>query len=184
MGFLTRAPTGRTARFLTAAALLLCLVRPAAAGDLNEQKIKAGLIYNFLKYTEWKALGPDRKIEVCLFGNDALIDYLMPLQGRTAQQHPINIVRIGTLERVPACNLVFLSKTEEGMLAGVLDAAAGKGVLTISDIGSFTRRGGMAELSTQDDQRIHLLINKYAVQGAGLRIENRLLNLAEGAGQE
>ena len=66
--------------------------------QLNEQTIKAGLVYNFLKYTTWpgqdqKDGGDKRHLEVCLLGVSPTDSYLAPLAGQTAQQLVIDLVR-------------------------------------------------------------------------------------------
>jgi hypothetical protein len=166
-------------------ALVFLSLMPAARADpanLNEQKIKAGLVYNFLKYTDWRSIKEDRKLRVCLYGDGGLNEYLRPLQGRTAQQYTIEVVSLHAGGDVSACNLLFVSQGEEGDLDRLLETVKGKNILTVSDINRFTHRGGMAELSMQDDQRIHLYINRGAAAAAGIKIQGRLLGLAEEGG--
>jgi hypothetical protein len=50
--------------------------------------------------------------------------------------------------------------------------------LTVSDIDQFAAQGGMVEFG-REDQKIDLLINKNAVDAAGLNIQARLLKLAK-----
>lgn len=144
---------------------------------LYEQKIKAGLVYNFLKYTAWPTNGTNT-LNVCLFGGEALDGYLTPLTGRTAQQTPIAIVRISRANEVTNCNLVFIPQTQEGAMSDLLAATKGRPILTVSDIARFARRGGMVEL-TSEDQHVGLAINKDTVERSGLSIQDRMLKLAK-----
>jgi len=190
MQFLMRRLPGRKTRLLPLAAAFFLALMPAAAAKadspgLNEQKVKAGLIYNFLKYTDWHArAGGSKTLQVCLYGHDPLNEYLLPLQGHTAQQYPIEVVSLDSLDRATACNLIFVSRAQEDNLDALLGAVRGAGILTVSDISRFSRRGGMIELSVQDDQRIHLYVNKAALSAAGLTLQGRILNLAEEPGQK
>jgi hypothetical protein len=149
--------------------------------QLYEQKIKAGLVYNFLKYTNWPAdviSKTNGSLRVCLLGDDAFNGYLYPLQGRTAQQYLITITEINSIPEATGCSLVFVHRSAADMLPSLLQSLKGKHVLTISDIDQFARQGGMIEFG-MEDQRVALLINKKAVGAAGLTIQERLVKLAK-----
>lgn len=149
--------------------------------QLYEQKIKAGLLYNFLKYTSWPADVISRSngaLRVCLLGADPFDGYLYPLDGKTAQQYVIMITRVSSASDTGGCSLVYIHRSEEAHLPEILETLHGQHVLTVSDIGGFAALGGMVEFATED-QRINLVINKRAVDSAGLGIQNRLLKLAK-----
>lgn len=164
------------------AALLLTLSCASFAESLNEQKIKAGLLYNFLKYTDWPQSG-QKALNVCLFREDSFEGSLDPLRGRTAQQYQIAIVRITSVSQVHTCHAIFIPFAAASNVAEILTQVRGKGILTISDIRGFARRGGMIEFTMKEDQRIHILINRAAISAAGIRIQSRITRLAEVVGQ-
>ncbi len=147
---------------------------------LQESKIKAGLVYNFLKYTHWSDFNitNSKQLEICLLGGDPFEGALYPLDGRTAQQYTIKISQPPSVTETSNCSLVIIHRSQENNLAQILQALKGKNIMTLSDIGQFSRKGGMVELSMQD-QRIHLYINQQAVSSSGLQIDDRLLKLAE-----
>jgi len=60
----------------------------------------------------------------------------------------------------------------------VLDALAGAGVLSISDLNQFARHGGMIEI-TRKANRFGFSVNIDAVNRNGLRVSSQLLQLAE-----
>jgi hypothetical protein len=171
---------------LLALAVLLCF-RSARAEDpaqphleLFEEKIKAGLVYNFLKYTTWPAdivARSNGHLRVCLLGDDTSDDYLFPLAGRTAQQYVITIARVDNVAQTKDCSLLFVHRSQEDSLPALFRFLKGKHTLTISDIDRFAQQGGMVELG-KDDEQVDLLINKKAVDSAGLVIQGRLLKLA------
>jgi hypothetical protein len=149
---------------------------------LQENKIKAGLVYNFLKYTEWPkdVFGKTERIQVCLLGGDTFEGALDPLAGRTAQQNKIVVRKIDEPADFTRCNLVVIHQSQEDNISEVINAFNGQNILTISDIKGFVLMGGMVEFFDKNDQRIHLRINSIAVKNAGLRIGDPLLKLAEG----
>ncbi len=57
--------------------------------SLQEQEIKAGLLYNFLKYTDWPPANLARRLftmTVCIFGDDPLNDGIFAADGRAHGQ--------------------------------------------------------------------------------------------------
>jgi hypothetical protein len=194
MGFLVRPHKARLAIF-GLLALLFSLPAAAQEGDypqsreemskpvrLYEQKIKAGLVYNFLKYTTWpeSSLSDDKKnLRVCLYGGDPFDGYLYPIEGRTAQKHIITIQQVDKISAAQNCHLVFIHRAENASLPQILSALSNRAILTISDITNFTELGGMVEFTTQEDHRIHLYVNKKSIEKAGLTVQERLLKLTE-----
>jgi hypothetical protein len=155
----------------------LAQIQPASTSlTLYEPKLKAGLVYNFLKYTTWPQ-NPEGRLEVCLYGGDSFNGYLYPLKGRTAQQYVISITSISSIPETAHCDFLFINKRASNAVPQILKFLQGKHVLTASDIPSFASQGGMIEFG-MENQRISVNINQKAVNQAGLHIHDRLLKLA------
>lgn len=179
--------TGKTRGLAAALAVLMLLLAAAPSraqeGDgesrlhLYEPAIKAGLVYNFLKYTDWPG-GEPKSLRVCLLGDGPLGAALRPLAGRTAQQAVISVTRIGGARDAAGCNLLFVDHGGADGLAALRPALEGSHVLTVSDIDGFAKDGGMVEMATEND-RIVLYINQAAVARAGLKIAGRMLKLGK-----
>lgn len=186
MAILNRHRRSMIAAVCIAATLIMSSTpsRAQSAGhfELSEEKIKAGLVYNFLKYTTWPdsaGLDQTRNMRVCLLGGDSFEGYLTPLHGRTAQQYTIRIDRIETAREGRKCQVIFINRNQAGKLPDILRTLRDAGVLTVSDLPRFAESGGMIELSMQKDKRIHLYINDGAARDSGITIQDRLLKLAE-----
>jgi hypothetical protein len=146
---------------------------------LYEQTIKAGLVYNFLKYTTWPTESEQSNhLRVCLFGGDSLDGNLAQLQGRMAQQSLISVLHVENISGTANCDLVFVNRDKRDAMPELLTFLQDRHVLTISDMAQFATIGGMVEL-TMEDRRVALYINKKAVNRAGLSIQDRLLKLAK-----
>lgn len=161
---------------LVAAAFL----SPAYGQDnirLVEQEIKAGLLYNFLKYTQWPAEHANREAVVCLIGGDPFGGRLQPLAGRTVNQHNIEIRNLANTQEIDACSLLYVHANLKPNWPQLQKALAGKDVLTVSDFDGFAQSGGMIEF-TKNDNRIGVKINVDAVTAAHLTVQSRLLRLA------
>ncbi|HEY5239032.1 MAG TPA: YfiR family protein [Rhizomicrobium sp.] len=156
----------------------------AALADENmqlvEQEIKAGLLYNFLKYTQWPddhSPAADGDVIVCLFGGDPFDGHLQPMSGRTVNQHAIKIRNVKGADDLSACSLVFVHANQKADWPQLQKTLAGKDVLTVSDFDGFAASGGMIEF-IRADNRIGIKINVDAVKAAHLAVEDRLLKLA------
>ena len=194
MDFLKHTNALRRTVFVLAMLCLLSFSRAALAAapvdtenaplQLYEQKIKAGLVYNLLKYTVWSVFSGATKptLKVCLYGDDIFDGYLAPLEGRTAQQAVIAIKHVNLVKEVGNCQAVIIHNSQAKNLTEILQFIEGKQILTISDIHQFSRLGGMVELA-KEGEKVSLYINKSAVTHAGLTIDGSMLRLAKIVGK-
>ena len=169
------AVVARLACILVAAVAIAAPGRASEGLQLAEQKIKAGLLYNFLKYTAWPQSHPI--VAVCLFGGDPFDGHLAPMNGRTVNQSTIEVRAIETVDQARTCALVFVNAERKALWPELKAALGGKDVLTVSDFDGFTSAGGMIEF-THFDERVGVEINVDAVTAAHLTVEDRLLKLA------
>lgn len=178
MAFLTR--------FISVAGLLLALcgaATPAMANNLQltEQKIKAGLLYNFIKHTTWPAEAvPDvdsRPLTVCVYGKDIFEDYLRPMEGRTVKQRKILVKHIESTDESASCEILFIGSAAQQDWPPLREFLEQRQVLTVSDFPGFAHKGGMIEFQ-QKEMRIGAIFNLDAFRNADLQIGEPLLTLA------
>jgi hypothetical protein len=184
--------TGRgVPNLLWTATLLLCMgLAPVAHAQesiqLVEQEIKAGLLYNFMKYTDWPSDGPPElsaPMVVCLFGGDPFRGRLQPMVGRTVNQHVIELRQLQAIDELGMCSLVFVHADAKSQWPQLRMALAEKAMLTVSDFPGFADSGGMIEF-TRIKNRIGVKIGAGAVMAAHLEVQDRLQRLVnrDGAG--
>jgi hypothetical protein len=146
---------------------------------LQEQEIKAGLLYNFLKYIDWPPGSPattSSSVTVCVFGSDPFSGYLQPMAGRTVNQRKIEIRNIHDIQDISACQLLYVNADEKERWPELMKIVAGKNVLTVGDFTDFTATGGMIEFGLKDDH-INVRLNTDSVTAARLHVQDRLLKL-------
>lgn len=171
-------------RCFLSAAILLSLTgigsrANAAEGlQLQEQQIKAGLLYNFLKYTDWPpdSFANGNTIIICIFGDDPFGGNLNPIKGRTVNQREIDVRQVRDVQGTTGCDLLFINQDEKAQWPALRSALAGKNILTVSDFDSFATEGGMIEFGHRNDH-VSATLNVNALNRAGLRVEERLLRL-------
>lgn len=154
---------------------------PARAQDsvrLGEQDIKAGLLYNFLRYTEWPARSsPSETMIVCVYGRDPFDGRLTPMSGRTVNGQAIRIRFVGAQGEIEGCSMLFVNAEERTDWPALRTYLARRHVLTVSDYEGFARSGGMIEF-TRANNRVGVRVNVRAAQAANLNVQDRLLRLA------
>lgn len=172
---------GKPRRFIFI--MILVFLFPAISGakesiQLYEQEIKAGLLYNFLKYTNWPqtSMGQDNKINLCIYGDDPFEGYLKPMQGRSVNQRIIKISNIHSFSDVANCQMLFVNENSKAEWPELHNSLSGKSILTVSDINNFTKEGGMIEFAHQDSH-IEVNFNENEAKNAKLSVQDRLLNL-------
>ena len=117
----------------------------SAEGDDMEYTLKAGFLFNFLKFVEWPAQAfddPEAPIVVCLLGQDPFGDILDSMAGRAVRGRKIDIKRCSELKEMQPCHVVFVSESETRKLSGILSALDERPILTVSDLSGFASRGG------------------------------------------
>jgi hypothetical protein len=144
----------------------------------TEYQLKAAFLLNFARYVEWPQakLGTGLPIRICVIGRDPFNGALVALDGRQAQTHDVRVRAVDTVEQAGDCHVLFVSESEERRVASILRGAAGKSVLTVSDIDGFAEAGGAIGLFNDDD-RVRFDINLGTLQRDGLKANAQLLRL-------
>lgn len=174
-------------RFFFITALLLFLLSfmaalPAASRAADEQleyKLKAAFLLNFAKFTRWpEADSETSKFRLCLVGSNPLGGAANGLSGKLVGDRPIEVTVLESISGVGACDMVYLSRSDEGKTAELLTAAGGQSRLTVSDRQDFAAQGGIIELRVFND-RLGFIINNTRAKQDGLSLSASLLDLAQ-----
>lgn len=151
----------------------------------QEYMVKLGYLYNFAKFVEWPlqtTANDDTPITICILGENPFGAALASVQGKTAQERPLEIRRLQKEASFDVCHILFIAKSERQRLLEILAKLDSLPVLTVSDIPSFAQTGGMVGL-VEDNRRIVFEINLPKVQKMDLTISAQLLKLATIVGQ-
>src|SRR6266850_1451791 len=147
----------------------------------TEYQVKAAYLYNFGRFVKWPpglAAGKGDSFPVCVLGRDpfgAILD--STLAGEALEGKPVVIRRISKPQEAGECRILFISSTEEKRLKEILVALDESGVLTVSDMPGFTRRGGMIQ-SVLEGDKVRFEINLASAESARLVLSSELLKVA------
>jgi hypothetical protein len=174
----------RSLRFLTMAiAWVFSTVTglPAQQSKPSEYQVKAAYLYNFGRFVKWPAgvaAGKGDSFPICVLGQDPFGSILdSTLAGEALDGKPVVVKRTAKLQDAADCRILFVSSTEEHHLKEILAAIDQAGVLTVSDIPEFSRRGGMIQFVVEGD-KVRFEINLASAESARLVLSSELLKVA------
>ncbi|NDY42455.1 YfiR family protein [Dissulfurirhabdus thermomarina] len=181
-------PPDRTRTCLALALLLAlgCTVATAAPPVLEEPRAKAAFLYNFARFVRWpETHRPEAggTIRLCVVGADPVGEALGELDGKPIGDRRITVRTGLTPAEAAACHVVFVPRSQEDRLDAVLAALEGRGVLTVSDIPGFARRGGVIGLR-KVNRHLRFEIDAAAARRQGLAVSARLLEIARRYAEE
>lgn len=174
--FLARLAAAAVAWMLIAAPLL-----HAQQSRPGEYEVKAAYLYNFSRFIEWPAKVAAAKgdsFAFCVLGQDPFGQTLdAVLAGETIDGKSLVARRISKPKEGTSCHILFISSSEESRLKEILAGLDKAGVLTVSDMPQFARRGGMIQFVSEKN-RIRFEVNLRTAEDAGLILSSQLLKVA------
>lgn len=163
-----------------ALAMVLLCASAARTQDVTEPSLKAAIVYNFAKFTEWPldVLPVTASFTACVVGDGPIGDALARVvKGRKLTGRGINVSRVLPEGPLRSCHLLYVSGLPAAQVIAVLAAVRGAPVLTISDMDDFDRIGGIAHLFVENG-RIRFDLNHDVARRSRLELSSQLLALA------
>jgi hypothetical protein len=163
-------------------ALLLASRLNLAAQTTKEYEVKAAFLYNFVQFVEWPTdafVDAQSPIVIGILGDDpfdASLDEIV--RDEKVNNRPLVIQHYQRVEDIKACQILFISQSENRRLAEIFAALKDRSILTVGDTDGFVKRGGMIRFVTEKN-KIRFRINAEAAKAANLTISSKLLRLAE-----
>lgn len=147
----------------------------------TEYQVKAAYLYNFGLFVSWPAAekSSQRPFSVCVLGKDPFGPALdSAFAGEVLEGRSTSVRRIATAQDALSCGILYISRSEAKNLGDILSVLGHAGVLTVSDIPDFSRRGGMIEFVWEGDN-VRFEVNLAAAESAGLTLSSDLLKVAK-----
>ena len=159
-------------RIFVVFALVAVCIQPTWAQS-REYKLKAAFIYNFIKFVEWP--NHTGAIKVGVLGKNPFQGELKKLEAKNVGGRKIQVDTVKSLSAAKSYQVVFV--TDPVQAKKLVQAVAGKPVLTVSDAPNFSSQGGGIGLLSSKN-RIRFSINTTTLKKASLTASTKLLGLA------
>jgi hypothetical protein len=152
---------------------------PAQAELASEQMVKAGFLYNFVKFTQWPGVreGDRSPLQICTPGAQPLDGQVALLHGRSIGSRIIEIRNNVQSSEWRSCAVLFIAEGDTSRMESAIRGLGNAPVLTVSDAQDFVQAGGMIGMRI-DDNRVRFDINLGAAQRAGLALNSQMVKLA------
>lgn len=147
----------------------------AANADMLREKVIAGFVFNFIKFTEWPDLAADAPINLCVAADREILSILSGFSGKTVIGRQL---QVSALETIPLqhCQVLYIGQSREsGEICERLTTASQ--LLSISDAPYFAGRCGIIGLY-EENQQLRFEVNLLNVERSGIRLGSQLLRLA------
>ena len=164
---------------LTAALLChtIAVAAPNETAPRLEYQVKAGYLFNFLRFTEWPPAMQqvDKPLRVGVMNDAAAFNVIADvLQGKTLNERAIQVESLKTGDSLVGFHLVFFPRTAE--LPSKNETTPG--VLLVGETNDFALHSGMIGFVLRG-YNIRFQVNLSAAHHAGLKLSGRLASLAE-----
>ena len=167
----------RLAQALFVLMALACHGRAATAQDIpSEQAVRAAMVFNFLKFTEFppEGIASAQRMRLCIaVGDPRQAEALTSLSGRKVWNRELVVVRLSG--RDDDCQVLYVDSRQGWNTAE--EQRTLRRTLTISAYPGFAQSGGMIEIASQENGT-RFDINLAEGRRAGFHFSPQLLRLA------
>ncbi len=153
-----------------------------ARAQTKEYQVKAAFLLNFTQFVQWPAAafsGPDAPLCIGILGDDPFGPALEEtVRGESIQDHKLAVRHGQKIEDLTDCQMVFVSKSENGRVPEILAKIDSHPVVTVSEVAGFAKRGGTINFY-RDQNKVRFEINPASARQSGLKISSQLLGLGK-----
>jgi hypothetical protein len=165
--------------------ILFLAISPAflQAQELDS-RITSMFVFNFTKYIEWPAGSLGEKFIIGVVGNPGLTTGLNKIVGsRTAAGKPILVKPIdkNAVQDAGSCQILIFGSGSAGLMKSFTEALQGKHILLVTEKEAGLRKGVGINLilDEDDDFKTKFMLNKTAIETAGLKVSSSLVGLSK-----
>lgn len=168
--------------------LLACMGLPALAADIPEAEnqlrenqvkaeyqVKAELLFRWGQFVAWPSRAfPNAQapIVVGILGDNPFgpLDEFLKESGSA---RPLAVRYYRTIEEVKDCHILFVSRSEAPRFEAIMGQLKGRPILTVGDVESFTRAGGMVRFDMESG-KVRLRVNFDEAKASGVTISSKV----------
>jgi hypothetical protein len=181
-------PRARGNRSFLSAAILLAAFSAFASfpGDVagstsreagREDALKAGYLFNFIKFVEWPAAATGEPFTMCFIGESGVYAELASvLPDKRMGSRTLVARRLSSSDELNACQVLYVDAKQLQSAASAIGMHP-VALLTVSDAPGFLQSGGIIGLFAEGN-RLRFRISVENARRANLKISSNLLQLA------
>jgi hypothetical protein len=174
---------------ITAAAFVLAALGAVAqdrdASPVAANSLKAAFLYKFASYVEWPdGAAQDAPITIGVAAAEPFAAELAELtQGRTVAGHMITVRRVMAGDSFDGLQILFIAAAARNTERNLLATARSLPILTVTESMAGLAEGSVINFK-QDRDRVRFEISLYAAERSRLKLNSRLLAVADSVHRE
>lgn len=153
----------------------------AQKAPVSEYEVKAALLLNFVRFSEWPVTAfADAKSPyvVGVIGSDPFGKELeKAFENKVVKGRSFLLKRISIEQEMRNCHLLFVTASERRRWRDLREKLKGAPVLTVGESSDFIGQGGIINFLLKDNS-VRFEINLEAAQAARLKLDANLLKVA------
>lgn len=168
--------------FLSLAGMLFPVPSSSAQqSKVTEYRAKANFLAVFPNFIEWPAdafSSEQAPLLICVFGDFSFGTSLAEMtRGASIRGRQVEVRWARKEQELRACQILFVSRSENKHYAKILKAIQGASVLTVGETPDFLASGGVIDFLAGED-KLQFEVNLGAANDARLTISSNMLALA------
>jgi len=158
----------------------LCVAESALGDNLQDRQLKADALCNLAQFTSWPTntfASSNTLLVIGIVGTDPFGSALEDAFKHDAPSNRDAVIQLSP-DNIKDCNILFISRSEDGELEKIVQEVKGKPILTVSDIEDAAQRGAMVGF-IPDGSELRLKVNTNALSASHLNVSSKLLRAVE-----
>lgn len=149
-----------------------------------EYTVKAAVLLNFARFTEWPAKAfssPEAPLVVGVLGRDSFGTELEQLMaGQSVKNRRIEVRRLSSDPELDQCHVLFVAASERRRYREIFARVGQQSILTVGETDDFSEAGGVLHLFVKrESNTVKFNVNLDAAKPAQLKFSASLLKLAD-----
>jgi hypothetical protein len=165
---------------LAALAALVALCRAPLSATEPEDELKAAIVLNFLRYSEWPERVPtDAPLTVRVAGRQSLAEvFRRSLDGKSVNGRTVRVTDSAATPDPRCCSVIYVAAAKSAEVKQALAAPHPAHALTIGESDRFLEEGGAVNLLLVDG-RMSFEVSLEALDRARVAISSKLLRCGQ-----
>ena len=144
-----------------------------------EYKVKAGFIFNFLKFVSWPKESHSDSWNIGVIAAEGIVELVSEtLAGKTIEGRSVKVFKFNPKAEGQDCHVLFICQKLTDRTSEFSETLRGTPILIVGESKGFAQAHGIIGF-VKKGQNLRLEINPSRAKGAGLVISGKLASLAE-----
>lgn len=158
-----------------------------SVAEENVGQVKSLFLYNFANFVRWPPeafSGMGEKLRICIYGKAELGSFLDQVNGTRIRDKTLDLLRTSNEKDIDSgCHVLFVGEDKMAFLPILTSSPKHIYVLSVSDVESFAREGGIISIVRTSD-KVSFEVNLDVAISRGLLISSDLLSMARIVGRD